>query len=218
MYKLASLLLACSFLWAQDQPPVATTPVAPAAPPVLENTGKPMVVPFHCTEDDIQSAGLTCSEQDRCPGYLELAAVESTGIRIFTAGNIHTATATLYSILLGTEDNGLTWRELHERVPAAGLDHIQFAGVETGWTSGLTFAPLPQDPFLLPTTAGGKPCRSHAIFNETRFAPVLPFFFPHKTSGSLVIDHGAGSGDDRYGPFETNEGGATWNIRETNVT
>jgi hypothetical protein len=217
MCKLASLLLACSVLWAQDQPPAATTPVAPAAPPVLQNTGKPMGVPFHCTEEDIRSAGLTCSEEEPCPVYLELSAVESTGIRIFTAGNIHSASATLYSILLGTEDNGLTWRELHERIPAAGLDHIQFAGVENGWASGLTFAPLPQDPFLLMTTDGGKTWRSHSIFNETRFGSIQQFFFEDKTSGSLVIDHGAGSGDDRYELFETNDGGETWNIRETNV-
>src|SRR5260370_40542807 len=108
MYKLASLVFACSFLWAQDQPPVATAPVAPAAPPVLENTGKPMVVPFHCTEEDIHSAGLTCSEQDPCPVYLEPAAEESTGIRVFTPGNIHTHAPPLSRNLVGTEDNDLT--------------------------------------------------------------------------------------------------------------
>ena len=89
--------------------------------------------------------------------------------------------------------------------------------METGWTSGLSFAPLPQDPFLLATTDGGKTWRSHAIFNETRFGSIQQFFFEDKTSGSLVIDHGAGSGEDRYELFETNDGGDTWNIRETNV-
>src|ERR1039457_5180338 len=97
MGKLASLLLACGALWAQDTPPATPAPVVPAAPPALANSGKPMLVPFHCTEEDIRSAGLSCSEQDPCPVYLELAAVESTSIRIFTAGNIHTATATLYT-------------------------------------------------------------------------------------------------------------------------
>ena len=221
MREVALLLFVSGVLWAQDQPPIAVPPApasaAPAAPPVLENTGKPIVVPFHCTDEDIRSAGLTCSEQDPCPVYLELAAVESTGIRIFAAGNIHTANATLSTILLGTEDNGLTWREVYERVRGAGLDRIQFAGVETGWTSGLSFAPLPQDPFLLATTDGGKTWRSHAIFNETRFGSIQQFYFEDKTSGSLVIDHGAGSGEDRYELFETNDGGATWNIRETNV-
>ena len=110
MRKLGSLLLACGALWAQDLPPATAPPVVPAAPVVLENTGKPMVAPFHCTEEDIRSAGLTCSEQDPCPVYLELATVESTGIRIFAAGNIHSANATLYTMLLGSEDNGRTWR------------------------------------------------------------------------------------------------------------
>ena len=217
MRKLASLLLACGALWAQDPPPVAPAPGVPAGPMVLANTGKPIVVPFRCTEEDIRSAGLTCSEQDPCPVYLELAAVESTGIRIFAAGNIHTANATLYTILLGTEDNGLTWREVHPRLRGAGLDHIQFADVETGWTSGLSFAPLPQDPFLLMTADGGKTWRQRAIFNEPRFGSLQQFFFEDKTSGSLVIDHGAGTGGDRYELFETNDGGETWNIRETNV-
>jgi hypothetical protein len=221
MWKLASLLLASGAIWAQDTPPPAAAPAVPAvvpAPPlVLENTGKPMLVPFRCTDEDIHSAGLTCSEQDPCPVYLELAAVESTGIRIFAAGNIHTANATLYTILLGTDDNGQTWREVHERVRGAGLDHLQFADVETGWASGLSFAPLPQDPFLLMTTDGGKTWRPHAIFNEPRFGAIQMFFFEDKKSGSLVIDHGPGTGGDRYELYQTNDGGETWNIQETNV-
>jgi photosystem II stability/assembly factor-like uncharacterized protein len=196
---------------------MAAPPVLPPAPVVLQNTGKPMVAPFHCTEEDIRSAGLTCSEQDPCPVYLELAAVESTGIRIFAAGNIHSANATLYTILLASEDNGQTWREVHERVRGAGLDHIQFADVETGWTSGLSFAPLPQDPFLLITTDGGKTWRARAIFDEQRFGSIQQFFFEDKKSGSLVIDRGPGAGGDRYELFESNDGGETWNIRETNV-
>ena len=217
MRKLGLLLLACVVLGAQDAPPAAVAPVVPAAPPVLENTGKPMVAPFHCTEEDIRSAGLGCSEQDPCPVYLELAAVEATGLRIFAAGNIHAATATLYTVLLGSDDNGQTWREVYERVRGAGLDHIQFADVETGWTSGLSFAPLPQDPFLLMTTDGGKTWRPHEIFNEPRFGSIQQFYFEDRKSGSLVIDHGRGSSGDRYELFETNDGGETWNIRETSV-
>ena len=32
-----------------------------------------------------------------------------------------------------------------------------------------------------------------------------------------MIDHGGGSSGDRYELFETNDGGETWNIRETSV-
>ena len=140
--------------WSQDPP--STIPPAPIEPPLLRNTGKPIVVPFHCTDEDMHSAGLDCSEQDPCPVYLELAEVESTGIRLFATGNIHTSTATLYSILLGSDDNGVTWREAFERIRGAGLDHLQFAGADTGWSSGISLAPLPRDPFLLQTTDGGK--------------------------------------------------------------
>src|SRR5262245_37787792 len=125
---------------AQDQPPSTPPP-----PPVLENAGKPMLVPFQCTNDDIRLAGLTCSEDDPCPVYLELSAAESTGIRLFAAGDIHTASATLFSILLGSDDNGHTWREAHERLRASSLDRIEFADPENGWVSGLSISPLPQD-------------------------------------------------------------------------
>src|SRR6185436_10528154 len=56
-----------------------TPPDKPAAPPVLENSGKPMAVKFQCTEDDIQAFGLGCSEDEPCPIYLELSGIESVG-------------------------------------------------------------------------------------------------------------------------------------------
>src|SRR5215813_2903228 len=108
-------------LFAQDPPPAAGP--LPQAPEVLTNLGKPMTVSFRCTAEDIQTAGLDCSDEDPCPVYLELATVESSAIRIFAAGNIHTASATLYSVLLGSEDNGHTWREVYDRIRGAGLDH-----------------------------------------------------------------------------------------------
>ncbi len=203
-------------LQAQDQPPAPVSPL-PAGPPVLQNNGKPILVPFQCTEEDIRTAGLSCTEQDPCPVYLELAAVESTGIRIFAAGNIHTSAATLYSILLGSDDNGATWREVHDRKRSSGLDHIQLAGSDTGWSSGLSLSPLPQDPFLLQTTDGGKSWREHAIFNEPRFGAIQQFYFEDKKSGALIVDHGPGSDGDRYELYETNDGGDTWNVKETNV-
>lgn len=202
-------------LWSQDPP--STIPPAPIEPPLLRNTGKPIAVPFHCTDEDMHSAGLDCSEQDPCPVYLELAEVESTGIRLFATGNIHTSTATLYSILLGSDDNGVTWREAFERIRGAGLDHLQFAGADTGWSSGISLAPLPRDPFLLQTTDGGKSWRPHAIFNEPRFGAIQQFYFEDKKSGALIVDHGAGSEGDRYELFESNDGGETWNIKETSV-
>ena len=60
----------------------SNVPAAPPPVPVLENTGKPILLPFRCTGEDIQAAGLTCSEEDPCPVYLELSAVQATGTRI----------------------------------------------------------------------------------------------------------------------------------------
>jgi hypothetical protein len=216
MRILELLILLVAALRSQDQPPAAV-PAVPAGPPVLQNTGKPILVPFQCTDEDILTAGLSCSAEDPCPVYLELAAVDSTGIRLFAAGNIHTSAATLYSILLGSDDNGSTWREAHDRIRSAGLDHIQFSGTDTGWSSGLSLSPLPQDPFLLQTTDGGKSWRPHAIFNEPRFGAIQQFYFEDRKSGSLIVDHGAGSDGDRYELYVTNDGGDTWNIQETSV-
>src|SRR3954468_13358261 len=119
-------------LTAQDPPPAAAPAAAVQGPPLLENTGKPIVIPFQCTEEDIRLAGLTCSDEDPCPVYLELSGMESTGIRLFAGGNIHTANATLFSIILGSDDNGHTWREVHERLRGSGYDRIQFVGAENG--------------------------------------------------------------------------------------
>jgi hypothetical protein len=219
MRAVAVAVAISSALLAQEaQPPVETRVESRAETPAvtLTNIGAPLVVPFHCTEQDIQGAGLSCSEEEPCPVYLEVASIASSGLRIFAVGNIHTATATLYSVLLGTEDNGHTWREFYERIPVSGLDHIQFFGADTGWSSGLSLSPLPQDPFLLMTKDGGKTWRSHPIFDEPRFGTIQQFYFEDQHSGELTIDRGPGSGGDRYELYESNDGGETWNIRETN--
>ncbi len=206
-------VLAAAAAWAQEQP--SATP----APPVLENSGKPMLLPFGCTEDDVQWAGLSCSADEPCPVYLELAAVESAvppgSGRIFAAGNIHSSAVTLYSVLLASEDGGHTWREAHERIRGASLDRIQFLDAELGWTSGQVLSPLPQDPFLLLTSDGGKTWRARAIFSESRVGSIQQFHFSAKDSGSLIIDRGPGSEGDRYELWESPDGGESWTIRET---
>ena len=212
-----AITLALCGAWGQETPP-ASPPATPAPPPVLENTGKPMGVPFQCTPEDIQWAGLSCSEDDPCPIYLELSSVTSVGNRIFTAGNIHSATVTLYSIILGSEDAGQTWRELHPRVRGAGIDHIVLLDPEAGWASGQTLSPLLQDPFLLLTTDGGKTWRQRPIFSdsrESRYGSIQQFFFSDAKSGTMVIDRGAGSDGDRYEVYESPDGGESWTIKET---
>ncbi|MBZ5729360.1 MAG: hypothetical protein LAP87_30845 [Acidobacteriia bacterium] len=202
---------------AQDQPP-APAGLVPAPPPVvLENTGPPMVLPFHCTADDIQWAGLSCLEDEPCAVYLELSAVEPAGGRIFAAGNIHTAAVTLYSVLLASEDEGRTWREVHERIRGTGLDHLQFLDAATGWASGVTLSPLPQDPFLVFTADGGKTWKRQDIFGdsaENHFGSIQQFYFSAKESGSLIVDRGQGSDGDRYALYESPNAGETWMIKQ----
>jgi photosystem II stability/assembly factor-like uncharacterized protein len=110
--------------------------------------------------------------------------------RIFAAGNIHSSAVTLYSVLLASEDAGHTWREAYERIRGASLDRIQFLDAELGWTSGQALSPLPQDPFLLLTSDGGKTWRQRVIFSESRVGSIQQFHFSARDSGSLIIDRG----------------------------
>src|ERR1700681_3385516 len=93
--------IVCAALMAQDTPPQTTVAPPPAAPspPKFQNDGKPITLPFQCTAEDIRWAGMTCSEDEPCPIYLELSTAEGLGNHIFAAGNIHSDTVTLSSVL-----------------------------------------------------------------------------------------------------------------------
>ena len=193
-----------------QEPAPATTPTGI----VLENSGKPMTVPFRCTEDDIAWAGMSCSEEEPCPVYLEVTAADSVGSQMFVTGNLHADTVTLYSVFLQSQDSGKTWREPFERIRGAGLDHIQFADFANGWASGETLFPLPQDAFLLLTTDGGKTWRRRPIFDDSQPGSIQQFFFGSKNEGSLIIDRGQGSGSDRYALYESPNAGGTWMLKQ----
>jgi photosystem II stability/assembly factor-like uncharacterized protein len=122
---------------------------------------------------------------------------------------------TLYSVLLASEDAGHTWREAYERIRGASLDHIQFLDAELGWTSGQALSPLPQDPFLLLTTDGGKTWRQRVIFSESRVGSIQQFQIGAKDSGSLIVDRGPGAEGGRYELYESPDAGETWTIKET---
>ena len=206
------MLLLWAPLRAQDLPQNLPNP-APISP-ILQNNGKPIQTPFRCIAQDIQWAGMSCTPDEPCPVYLELSAVEAVGNKLFAAGNIHSQTVTLYSILLGSEDLGHTWQEVHPRIRGAGLDRVQFTDLENGWVSGEALSPLPQDPFLLLTDDGGKSWRQQPIFSETRVGSIQQIEFQSKNEGSLVIDRGQGSQSDRFELYESLNGGRTWNIKE----
>jgi photosystem II stability/assembly factor-like uncharacterized protein len=181
----------------------------------LENSGKPMRVFYDCTAGDTQAAGLSCSEDDPCPVYLELANVEAVGGKIFVTGNLHTPMATLDSILLASENGGATWTEPHPRARSAGLDQIQFIDFQNGWISGANLQGAPRDPFLLSTTDGGKSWTEHPIFQETRVAAIERFSFDSPEHGLLLIDASLDNG--KHERYETSNGGENWIIQPSGV-
>jgi hypothetical protein len=179
----------------------------------LENSGKPMRVVYECTAEDTQAAGLGCSEEDPCPVYLELSNVEAVGGKLFITGNIHTPMATLYSILLASENGGNSWTEPQTRLHSSGLDQIQFADSQNGWISGANLQGAPRDPFFLITTDGGKTWRERPIFEETRVAAIERFWFDSPANGTLLIDARLDNG--KHELYETQTGGESWTIQET---
>ncbi len=192
---------------------------APPSPiPLMEYTGKPLTLAFHCSDEDIRWAGLTCTPTEPCPIYLELNTVEAAGDRIFVAGDLHSAEVTLYSTLMATGDGGRTWSEPAPRIRGAVLDRLEFLDGESGWVSGHSDSPLPRDPFLLATADGGKTWRRQPIFSdaaEDRLGMIHEFLFSARDSGSLIVDRGQGSADDRWELYESPNGGASWTIRQS---
>nr|MDP9115297.1 hypothetical protein [Acidobacteriota bacterium] len=87
-----------------------------AEPPVI----------YDCPSTDIDLFGLTCTEQDPCPVLLELTASEAAGNRVLVTGNLHTRNITLFSLLLASDDTGLTWTEPMPRMRSAALEQIEF--------------------------------------------------------------------------------------------
>jgi hypothetical protein len=219
----AAALLSAWAMWAQE--PVAAPGNAapkpepaktePGQPPLLENNGKPMRVPFQCTDDDMQWAGMSCSEEEPCPVYLEVSAMEPVGNRLVLLANIHTESITLYSVLLTSEDAGATWREPHERTRGVVLDHVQFIDFQNGWISGQTQVPVSHDPFLLITNDGGVSWRPRPVFSEGAGGAIQQFWFESAKIGDLVIDRRESADASRYELYGTPNGGETWMIRRT---
>jgi hypothetical protein len=219
----AAALLSAWAMWAQE--PVAAPGNAapkpepaktePGQPPLLENNGKPMRVPFQCTDDDMQWAGMSCSEEEPCPVYLEVSAMEPVGNRLVVLANIHTESITLYSVLLTSEDAGATWREPYERTRGVVLDHVQFIDFQNGWISGQTQVPVSHDPFLLITNDGGVSWRPRPVFSEGAGGAIQQFWFESAKIGDLVIDRRESDDASRYQLYGTPNGGETWMIRRT---
>ena len=185
----------------------------PPAPAPLVYAGKPLQIDSTCTDDDMQMFGLACTTEEPCPVYLELSSLDTGASRILIAGNFHTETATLSTILLASEDGGTTWTEAHPRIKGANLDHTQFIDLQNGWISGQVIAALPRDPFFLLSIDGGKSWRQRMVFSESGPGSIEQFSFDSPTTGSVVVDRAAGAEGGRYAYLETQTGGDSWSIR-----
>jgi hypothetical protein len=239
--RVAVLMAMAAFGAAQNPPPVQTPPPdtapggvfrlppvnplppeAEAAPkteepkkPVMEYAGKPIRIPFDCTEEMIHSFAMTCTERDPCPVYAEIAGFQPLGQKLFLTGNFHNGAFTMFSLFLQSDNGGRTWTEPIERIPNAGLDRVLFFDLEAGWISGHLLQTMPRDPFFMITTDGGKNWRRRPVFDEPRIGAIEKFWFESRTSGSLLFDRVQGAGNSaRYERFETMTGGDTWMIRE----
>jgi BNR/Asp-box repeat len=167
-------------------------------------------VPYTCTAEDLDAFGLTCSPEEPCPIYAELSSVEILSGRWFVTGNLHTQSATLYGLLLLSDDGGKTWAEPVKRERWTAYESIQFADLEHGWIGGGMVQPLPKDPFLLITSDAGKTWRVRPLFEESRFGSIQQFWFDSAKSGELVFEN-----QQRLERYESETGGQSWELKET---
>jgi hypothetical protein len=179
--------------------------------PMLLAAEDPVRVDYACPADDVDKFGLTCSEDEPCDVFLELASAEGAGAAIFAAGNLHTLTTTLYSVLLMSGDGGKTWTEPIPRIEGAAFDQVQFADFQHGWASGVTEEPLARDPFFLATADGGKTWRRRPLFTETHYGSIQQFWFDSARTGQLILERPQGSAAV-YEIYETANGGDSWTI------
>src|ERR1039458_1661624 len=179
---------------------------------VLINRGDPIQVAYACAEDDLQFAGMSCTDDETCAIYLELSSVVADGKKILTAGNLHSTSATLGSLLLLSDDSGGTWKEPAARIRGSALDQVQFYNPQTGWAAGETQYPLPRDAFFLLTTDGGASWRRRPVGEEGSAGAVQRFWFDSTQHGEAIVDAGKTSASGRYLTYESETGGESWTL------
>lgn len=165
-----------------------------------------------CSPPDTDAFGLTCSEEDPCPVYLELSSVEGFGANIFVSGNLHTTSVTMFGILLASDDAGKTWTEPVKRVRAATLEQVQFTDPQHGWVAGVTVDPLPRGPFLLSTVNGGQEWHRTPLSDQPALGSIQQFWFDSPFRGQMVVDRSQGK-TRQYELYGTTNGGDTWTLK-----
>ncbi len=169
---------------------------------------------FDCIQEELIAAGMTCSDSDPCPVYLELSAISASGAsgKLAVAGNFHGPSATLASLLFFSGDGGKTWKEQLPHAPGAALDQVQLFDATHSWAAGEVQIPLARDPFILITTDGGATWRRKQITEEGGPGYVQRFWFDSADHGELIVDAGRSAEGGRYHLYETHTGGDSWTI------
>ncbi|MGO9240795.1 MAG: WD40/YVTN/BNR-like repeat-containing protein [Bryobacteraceae bacterium] len=198
-------------------PEVVPAPAAAPAPPVYNYSGQPIVLQAACADAELNDFGLICSAEEPCPLYLELASIEAAGAKVFIAGDFHTETETLWSVLLVSADQGRTWSEAQARMRRVALDQMQFPDAATGYVAGRSAGSLARDPFLLRTTDGGQSWKRLPLFEDGAVGLIESLHFESATQGAVEVDRGR-PGAGRYEILESMTGGDAWTVRETGAT
>ena len=125
--------------------------------------------------------------------------MESVGNKIFAAGNIHTDSATLYSIVLASDDSGKDLAGAARAAEGAAASTTSSSWIsKTAGSAARSLQPLPQDPFFLITSDGGKTWRQRPLFRREPRGAILQFWFSSRSNGSLVIDRGREPGSTSF--------------------
>jgi photosystem II stability/assembly factor-like uncharacterized protein len=169
-------------------------------------------IAFSCNEEDLAAAGMSCSDQYPCPVYLELSSISASGKKLALVGNLHGASATLYSVLLLSDDGGANWKEPTARVSGAALDQVQLFDATHGWTAGETQVPLARDPFFLITSDGGASWKQKPVTEDGGVGAIQRFWFDTPSHGEVIVDAGRTAQGGRYMLYESHTGADNWNI------
>lgn len=194
-----AVLLSVSCLFAQE---------ASAPSPVLTNSGAPMSIPFDCDKEDLTAAGMSCTDDARCPIYVDLGALSISGAMLAIGGNIHGPSVTLGSTLLLSEDAGMHWTEKAPRVSGAAIEDVQVMEGGRVFAAGETQVPLARGAFVL-SEADGK-WRTSLLTDEESPGAVQRIWFDSPDHGQVVVDAGRTAWSSRYVTYQTRNAGESW--------
>jgi hypothetical protein len=204
----------------QQQPPPAVPAPPPPPPPVVYHyTGEaPIALDCVCGNAEIQEHGLSCTVDEPCSVYLELDALAAVGEKLLLAGDLHTGTATLWSVLLASDDGGATWSEPAGRLRGVSLYLLECPGEQVCYAAGHTSGGVPRDPLLLRgAIGGGNWLRLPLLEEEGAIGSIEALRFDTPERGRAQVNRGR-PGALHYATLLTEDAGAHWTLAESSAT